>query len=436
MRRRPSLQRRLLAWLAGFALLLAAAVAIHGFLVNEYAERLVWDSLLEAELEQHLAHSRDDPAYRWRDTARLRLFRSDHGPALPADLQPLPPGLHDELPLGGREVLVLVRMVDGVRYTLVLDITDLEQEEKKLTLFVAGSSALLVVGLVVLMAWGLRRALRPLSSLAGDIAALAPDRPAARVRVDEDATEELRVISGAVNDYLARHERFVERERVFIDTASHELRTPMAVIAGATELALQQPGLPDAARAQVLRAHRTARGVEQLISLLLVLAKDPGRLAKNSDRIALDALVRDIVDDHRYLMQGKDLAVQVDGLAPCEIQAPIAIVQAAIGNLLRNAIENSDQGTIHVRLSADAVVTIEDPGHGMTPEEIARIYAQVARGGGRDGGGIGLDLLGRLCEHLGWGLRIDSEPDRGTTSVLRLRPLPAEFGETGHRQSS
>ena len=78
-------------------------------------------------------------------------------------------------------------------------------------------------------------------------------------------------------------------------------------------------------------------------------------------------------------------------------------------------------GAGRVALSPDATLTIEDPGHGMTPEEIARIYAQMARTAGRDGGGIGLDLLARICEHLGWDLRFESEPERGTKTVLRLR---------------
>ena len=57
----------------------------------------------------------------------------------------------------------------------------------------------------------------------------------------------------------------------------------------------------------------------------------------------------------------------------------------------------------------------------MSPEEISRIYARVARGGGRQGGGIGLDLIARLCEHLGWVLRIESDKGRGTTATLGFR---------------
>ncbi|MCA0395245.1 MAG: HAMP domain-containing histidine kinase [Proteobacteria bacterium] len=421
MAHRRSLQKRIQFWLAGYALLLTVAVFVHGYLVNEFAERLIWDSLLETELNHHLQRSREDPSYRWTDTEGLQLYRNGDGRPPPPALAALPDGIHDEMMLGTREVLVLARHVDGARYTLVLDITDLEHREDLLTLFVLGTAVALVLALGLLASLGLRRALRPLTDMAGDIARLEPDHSDQRVALPDDASSELAVIAGALNDYLGRHERFVERERVFIDTASHELRTPMAVIAGALELALAQPGLPAAAQNQVQRAHRTVRDVEQLISLLLVLAKDPGRLSKISDHVPLHELIPEIIDDHRYLTRGKDLVLSADRLAPCTVHLPIAVVQAAIGNLLRNAIENSDQGEIRVQLSADATITIHDPGHGMTPEEISRIYAQIARHGERAGGGIGMDLLGRLCEHLGWGLRIESVPGRGTVSTLALR---------------
>src|SRR5690606_21578323 len=138
--------------------------------------------------------------------------------------------------------------------------------------------------------------------------------------------------------YLERHDRFVARERAFIDSASHELRTPVAVIAGATELALAHPGVPAPVRGQLARIRKTAADVEQLVSLLLVLAKDPARLAASSDRIQLDQLLPEVVDDHRRLADGKDLDIAMGPMAPCDIVAPMPIVQAAIGNLLRNAI--------------------------------------------------------------------------------------------------
>lgn len=416
---RRSLRSHILMWLAGYALLLTVVVVVHGYILNEAAERLVWDSLMRTELVHHVERLNEDPRYTWRDTDDLQLY-SVPGRAPPAAIADLQDGIHDELVLDDREVLVLVQAQQGVRYTLVLDITELESQEDSLTLTVLGLAAALVVSMGSLVAWGLRRTLRPLQELAGDIGALAPDRMGQRIAVGEKASAELVVIASALNDYLGRNEAFVERERVFIDTSSHELRTPIAVIAGASELALEQPGLPAPARQQVQRIHRTARDVERLIALLLTLAKDPARLSRSNEVVVLHELLPEIIDDHRHMMVGKDLSVVIDELQPSSVSAPLHIVQAAIGNLLRNAIENSDRGEIHVRLEADATVTLEDPGHGMTPEDISRIYAQMARGGSRDGGGIGLDLLARLCEHLGWTLSIQSAPGRGTISRLRL----------------
>jgi signal transduction histidine kinase len=86
---------------------------------------------------------------------------------------------------------------------------------------------------------------------------------------------------------------------------------------------------------------------------------------------------------------------------------------------LRNAIENSDRGVIRIATSDDGKVTIADPGHGMPDEEMRAVYTRLARSGEAVGAtGIGLELISRLCEHLGWRLAFSSERDRGTTATL------------------
>lgn len=419
---RPSLRRRLLLGLLGYVALLSLAVVVHGVFVNEHAERLVWDTLLRFELAQFEHGERRNPGFEWVDTPAIRLYDGRDPARLPPPaLRGLAPGLHDEVALGAGEHVVLVRNIAGRPVMLALDITALEARERDMALTVAGSALLMLLLLGLVAAWGVNRLLRPLSELALRIGRLSPDQPGRRIVVPDPASHELETIAAAFNDYLQRNQGFVERERAFIDSASHELRTPIAVIAGASELALNQVGVPDSTRQQLFRIQRTARDVEQLVSLLLVLAKDPTRLAQASDTVALDQLLPEIVEDHRHLSLHKDLQLQLEPLPACEIVAPVPIVQAAIGNLLRNAIENSDRGTITIRLEPDATVVIEDPGHGMTPEEISTLYTRMARGGSRDGGGIGLALISRLCEHLQWQLEFSARAQRGTITTLRLR---------------
>jgi signal transduction histidine kinase len=402
MRTRPLLKHRILQWLVVYAVLLSTAVLVGGYFIHERVEHLAWESLLRAELDYYGQRTQANPTYRWHDTETLRLFGVDGAPSLPAELATLEPGLHDDLSLDGVSSVVLIEQSNGKPLAMALNLTQFEGVEGTITATVAAGTVvvILILGLVVM--WRLGLVIQPLAQLAKQVEELKPAESHQHVVLDADASAELVVIADAFNGYLRRNERFVEREHAFIASASHELRTPVAVIAGAAELALEQEDVPAAARNQVARIHRTAR------------------LSGVSDKVALDQLLPEIVDDHRHLTRDKDLTLVLEAMPPCNIVAPVAIVQAAIGNLLRNAIENSDRGEIRVSLMPDATVVIEDPGHGMSPEEISELYARVARGGGRDGGGIGLDLIARLCEHLGWRLAFSSTPGAGTRTTLGL----------------
>ncbi|HBS64278.1 MULTISPECIES: HAMP domain-containing sensor histidine kinase [Stenotrophomonas] len=420
--RRPApLHRRMVWWLLGYLALISLAVFSVGNYVHEHAEHSAWRALLNSELDSIVNHIEHEPHYRWQDSDTLRLFYINDASDAPESLRALHPGLHDGVMVGGRQSAVMVRETPHLgRLALVLDINDFHELEQFATRWVMLAGVVMIIVTVLMASFGVGRLVRPLSSLARRIDELRPGVPGQRVEVDPRGSSELYVIANALNDYLARNEQFVERERVFISTASHELRTPIAVITGAAELALGEPDVPDRARQQMQRVRRTAQGVEQLIQLLLVLARDPARLAALGERIALDQLVPDIIEDHRHLMGDKDLRIDLGGLARVDIVAPLGVVQAAIGNLLRNAIENSGRGTIRIEVSPQAVVTLQDPGHGMSPEEIAAVHARMARGYRNEQSGIGLELIARLCEHLGWALQIEPCEPRGTRVILDL----------------
>ncbi len=430
MRREPSLRTRITLWVLAYVLLLTAVLVAAGNYVSEKAERRVWDSLLNSELDHFLQRRAADPGYHWQDTPTVRLYGLDGNDPPPAKFARLHAGSHDGIHLDGREYVVLVRDVGSRRLYLSLDLAEFERQERTLDMHTLLAVLVLVVALGVLVAWSAGRLVGPLGRMAADIGALSPDRGGQRIRVQAPASAELVVIAAALNGYLERNARFVERERAFVDMASHELRTPIAVIGGAAELALGEHD-PEAMRRQVERIARTAGEVEQMIAVLLALAKDPRRLRAAGEPVEPDQWLPRLVRDHAHLCTGKDLeVVVVPGAGPTGIVAPVAIVQAAVANLLRNAIENSDRGRIVIDQPEPGVVRIVDPGHGMSPEEISAIYGRMARGGLRDGGGIGLDLIARLCEHLGWRLRLSSD-GQGTEAVLDFRrhgdgaPAPA-----------
>lgn len=420
MQQRPSLRRSIVIGLLGFAVVTTAAAMGFGYLVHEAAERLVWSTQLQAELDYIAQRRQADPDWTLPADDFMRLYAAAGPVALPPALMTLDAGLHDEIDIDGRQFAVMISGQGTERLALALDITELELSERQIAATLLGLSVAMLLLLTPLLLLGIGRLMRPLSELSRSITELEAGAGPQDIVVPRGASAELALIAESLRGYLRRQVQHVERERVFVDSASHELRTPIAVISGAAELLASRHDLPPAAQTAARRILATAHASEQLISLLLVLARSPEQLARNSQRIDLARLLPAIVEDHRHLLRDQQLEVLIDALPSCWVMAPEPVVKAAIGNLLRNGIENSDHGTIHISLGAEGLVRIEDPGHGMSPEQISAIYSRMARDGQRDGQGIGLDLIGRLCEHLGWRLQLAPNPAGGTCASLDL----------------
>lgn len=424
---RTSLRTRVTRWLIAYAALLSVAVFIHGQIVNSQAEDITWRSLLQSELEHFIAREDQDPNYQWTDTDSVQLFGWDDASPIPAEFEKYGPGIHDGVRLGNQDKVILVREVRGRKLVLALEITELQKHEDNVGLWMFGSNVLAVLLLGLLVGWGLGRVLKPLTDLSNRIRRLSPEQPGEEIEVGPDASYEQAVITDSLNDYIRRNEQFVERERQFINSVSHELRTPIAIIGGAADLASNPNASPRTVRNQLIRIKEVTSSVDELISVLLVLAKSPDRLERVSELLDLKEVVRVLANDHLYLCGDKLLTIEVTADGDPVVLAPVAVLSVVVGNLIRNAIENSDRGAIRVSVNAQWQVMIEDPGHGMSPEEISALYAKMARGEARDGQGIGLELIARLCGHLGWKLTFESKPvGEGTRAIVDLSASAAK----------
>lgn len=186
---------------------------------------------------------------------------------------------------------------------------------------------------------------------------------------------------------------------------------------------LRHPTHPERHLRRILRV---AQDMKELVALLLVLAKDPERLHATSEVVNIHQLLPVIVYDHLFLAERKELAFELENDSPLVVHAPAQIVRATIGNLIRNAIENSERGIVRIATTPASQVIITDPGHGMSEEELTHLYSRMARSGMvTHGSGIGLDLIQRICRHFGWTIEFSSRPKRGTCVVLDFKARPA-----------
>ena len=284
----------------------------HGYIVNERAELLVWQSLLQSELTISPTPRRESRQSLdgYGNVEALRPF----GGTLPQSLPRCRRGFTTRCSQGG----AFVALVSGTEHgngVLALDISDIERREQNLTLTMSVSTAVVVALLAMITYGGVGWLVRPLSSMANTIRRSLRTR-GQRLAIEASAPREARVIAEALNEYLQRLDQFVERERTFVNMASHELRTPIAVISG--PLRSRSTDTTAAATLPYLeRILRTARDMERLVTLLVALAKDPARLRAADETVELASC------SHRSLpitifSRNKELSFELDVAAAAD----------------------------------------------------------------------------------------------------------------------
>ena len=206
---------------------------------------------------------------------------------------------------------------------------------------------------------------------------------------------------------------YLERERHFTGDISHELRTPLTVISGAAEVLICQAEHNPAVRAPAERILRAANDASSCIGVLLMLARSPERVSHQ--RIDAALVARQETDRYQPMVSAKQVALHFAGGAPVFVDAPAELCAALIGNLVRNACQYTDNGTVIVRTEGQTVI-VEDTGPGLPPSALAALagHAVAQRAAPGEGAGLGLALVRRICAYLGITLDVVARDEGGT----------------------
>lgn len=407
MRRDGSLRRRIVSVYVLLVLVVCIVFAAVAFLTISAIEQQSMYKRFVAEAEWFVARHREGKSAELRPGTYF--FR---GSGIPNEMRALAPGLH-ELRVGESVFFVLAGADDGGRFVMVDDQSDFERIEGNM-LFALGAGFLASLLLAVLLGRATAsRVIAPVTALAN-----AVERD---VREEElpsrTAADEIGVLARAFAARTAELRRFLVRERLFTGDVSHELRTPLTVILGAAELlAVQVDGRPESSAAAE-RIRRAALDATELVSALLLLSRSPDRL--DAPRIALRPLLERERERCQPLLASKRVALRMEAEHEVWVFARPELAAIAIGNLIRNACQYAEQGEVAVHLTP-GVLVVEDTGPGLPEPVRARLFERGVRA--RDdevtGSGLGLALVKRVAEHLGWDIRLEDGPKGGSRFIL------------------
>jgi two-component system heavy metal sensor histidine kinase CusS len=429
-----SLQRRLSLWLAAQTLFGLSVICLAIYLVTAWNFGQKQDEVLaqKAALVRHLLQEAEkggdlvflrhklDDFFSMQDDVSLRishagreLFRStpaSSGRWLHRDLEvPWTQGgavtpLSVEL---GMNVTQEARLLQRLAWTL-------------LGAVVLGTALVSLTGM-----WLVRRGLRPLKALAERTAAMAPDR--ANQPIDAMAfAEELRPWITQFNALLLRVQRaYVQLESFNADVA-HELRTPLANLIGATELALTRPRSNEELQGVLASNLEEVGRLSGIVTDMLFLSQaERGVPMRTRAATSLAVQAGDVIDFYDAMLEEAGLRAEVTGDATADVDA--ALVRRALFNLLGNAVRfAAPASVIRIEIGRDPqaddaiAVTVVNRGEPIDPAALPRLFERFYRAAqARDGStrhhGLGLSIVEAIARMHGG--RVFASSEDGETRI-------------------
>ncbi len=281
--------------------------------------------------------------------------------------------------------------------------------------------------------WLLRKALRPLENLAttvGQLQAHNLREPLPR----SGNGDEVDRLAEALDGSHARLEAAFKRTRDFTLNASHELKTPLAVLHGEIETALNDPAATPSQRDAFASQLNEIQRLSKIVEDLTVLAKaDSGQAQLRREPVQLDELVRDSFADAQILAQSNNLTVTLNLCTAVMLSGDRHRLRQLLLNLTDNAIKyNQPNGRLEMSLTRHenhAELLLTNTGPGIAPDRLPRVFDRFYRGDEShnsdiEGCGLGLSIAQWIAQAHGGEIHIHSKD--GNTTVRVLLPLRAK----------
>ncbi|MGZ5230196.1 MAG: ATP-binding protein [Burkholderiales bacterium] len=286
---------------------------------------------------------------------------------------------------------------------------------------------ILLVPLLGLLVWfAVTRGLRPLSVVAD---AMKARSPSSLHGLDERSVpQEIRPVTSALNDLLARLTRALETQRAFIADAAHALRTPLTALRLQIQLAERASDPAERAAAfETLKqgVDRTTHLVEQLLTLA---RHEPEAANRALSEVDLGELAADVVAAYAQLAEDQSIDL---GLTQRDPHVVVHGERDALRTLLSNLVDNAlrytgRSGRVDVaalQTQQGPALEVTDNGPGIPSDERVRVFDRFYRRPGTDvpGSGLGLAIVQRIAERHGAKVSLDSGPaGRGLTARVKF----------------
>lgn len=353
---------------------------------------------------------------------------------------------NDEVLLAARDV----PLSDDARYRVYAALSTREIDDALDSIastMIVVSPILVIVSMI--FAWGIAgRAFRPIDRIIDQVEDITDGRSLHRRLAIGAAGEELARLSATLNAFIERIETSFGALRRFTADASHELKTPLAVMRADIERAMSPHVHEDEQAVALEEALQQVTRMADLVESLLTLARaDEGRFDLYREPVELAPLAREVVETARLLGEEAGLEIRASHFENAEVLGDVTRLRQLFLNLVTNAIKYTPRGgtveiTLH-RTEHDVRFAVRDTGIGIAAADLPYVFERFwradrvrSRASERGGFGLGLAISSWIAQAHGGTLEVQSRLGRGSTFTVTL-PLAGAPGSgmTGEYQS-
>ncbi|MFJ4344324.1 sensor histidine kinase [Pseudomonas sp. NPDC089401] len=408
MKKRESIRGRLVAASVLLAAIIIAFFGAVSVLVNLTIKHEFIDQRLSSSAELWAGEAFNKISSK---PTELEFFREAD---IPAEFRSLAAGVHT-VTINGRSARILIAEDRGERYAVIDDRSDYLSIEF-ISMIAVGVSFLAAIILAVIIGRAnASRVILPLTKLAKAV----EEGWASGKLPGLEATDEIGILARAIEDRNERLLSALRRERYFTADVSHELRTPLTIMIGSAEVLHSRLREHPELQLMAERIRRNASATALQVGALLRLAQSPESSLRST--VSLRNLIAQEVDRYRPLLRGKQVDLTFTSGADVEVEAVPELVSIAVGNLIRNACQYTNEGRIEVCLLSNQI-TIRDTGLGIPQKVRERLFDRFNRGeeDSSSGTGIGLSIVKRVVNYLGWEITLDPVTGPGCLFTIHL----------------
>lgn len=338
---------------------------------------------------------------------------------------------------GGEEgdgVRIIATPIDvvGTHYTVVAA-RDLDEQADRLESAAHAVFFGIPLALLVAAAGGYllaRKSLAPVTMMSVKARQISAETLDERIEIGNER-DELGFLAGTLNSLLERLQLSFESQRRFMADASHELRTPIAIIQGEADVTLARDDRAAGEyRESIEVMQRAARKLTRIVQNLFLLARgDAGRYPTTMSRFYLGEVVADCIRGMRSVAQNHGVELSCSASEDIVIVADEELIHRLILNLIENAVKFTPSGgRVHAEVrSSDGRCTIRvtDTGGGIPPAHQERIFERFFRGdrtGPQNAGsaGLGLPIARWIAEVHGGEVRLEHSDASGSVFVAEM----------------